>query len=43
VATPPATAELVPTSGVGVFAGQSGVLSIEIDAQGTHHYTLSLV
>ncbi len=42
VAEPPATALLVPTAGQGVFAGREGVLTIEIDAEGTHHYTLAL-
>jgi Protein of unknown function (DUF3224) len=42
VAQPPATALLVPTAGQGVFAGREGVLTIEIDADGTHHYTLTL-
>lgn len=42
VAEPPATAVLVPTAGQGAFAGRQGVLTIEIDAQGTHHYTLAL-
>lgn len=41
VAEPPATAILVPSAGQGVFAGRSGVLTIEIDAQGGHHYTLT--
>jgi hypothetical protein len=40
VAESPATAILVPTAGQGVFAGRQGVLTIELDAQGTHHYTL---
>lgn len=42
VSEQPATALLVPSAGQGVFAGRSGVLTIEIDAQGTHHYTLAL-
>lgn len=42
VAEPPATALLVPASGQGAFAGRSGILTIEIDAEGTHHYTLAL-
>lgn len=42
VAEPPATALLVPSAGQGAFAGRSGVLTIEIDGQGTHHYTLAL-
>ena len=42
IAEPPATALLVPSAGDGVFAGRSGVLTIEIDAEGTHHYTLTL-
>lgn len=42
IAEPPATAVLVPSAGQGVFAGRSGVLTIEIDEKGTHHYTLAL-
>lgn len=42
IAEPPATAFLVPSAGEGVFAGRSGVETIEIDAQGRHHYTLTL-
>lgn len=42
VAEPPATALLIPTAGQGVFEGRRGVLNIEIDGEGTHHYTLSL-
>ena len=41
VAEPPATAVLVAAAGLGAFAGRQGVLTIEIDAQGTHHYTLA--
>jgi len=41
VAEPPATAVLVPAAGDGIFAGRRGVLTIEIDAQGTHHYALA--
>lgn len=41
VAEPPATAVLVPAAGEGAFAGRAGVLTIEIDEQGTHHYTLA--
>lgn len=42
VAEPPATALLVPSAAQGVFAGRSGMLTIEVDDQGTHHYTLAL-
>lgn len=41
VAEPPATALLIPSAGQGGFAGREGVLTIEIDAEGTHHYTLA--
>ncbi|MGH7912312.1 MAG: DUF3224 domain-containing protein [Candidatus Dormibacteraceae bacterium] len=42
VAEPPATAVLVPATGTGAFEGLTGVLTIEIDEQGGHHYTFDL-